>query len=57
MQAGVYDEFLKKFTEKAKSIKLGDPFAEDSQRGPQVSQQQYDVSSSLDLAVSSPFFH
>ncbi|EIM91723.1 aldehyde dehydrogenase [Stereum hirsutum FP-91666 SS1] len=42
VQSGIYDEFLKKFTAKAASIKLGDPFAHDSYQGPQVSQQQYD---------------
>lgn len=44
VQAGIYDAFLEKLTAKAKSIKLGDPFAEDSQQGPQVSKQQFDVS-------------
>ncbi|KAG6848133.1 hypothetical protein H0H93_003089 [Arthromyces matolae] len=42
VQAGIYDEFLKKFTEKARSIKLGDPFAVETDQGPQVSQIQYD---------------
>ncbi|THH09718.1 hypothetical protein EW146_g8603 [Bondarzewia mesenterica] len=42
VQSGVYDEFLKRFTEKAQSLKLGDPFAVDSYQGPQVSQGQYD---------------
>ena len=39
----IYDEFLKKFTDKTKALKLGDPFAPDSYQGPQVSQQLYDV--------------
>ena len=39
----IYDEFLRRFTERAKSIKLGDPFGADTFQGPQVSQQQYDV--------------
>ena len=43
----IYDEFLKLFTEKAKSIKIGNPFAKDSYQGPQVSQIQYDVSQRL----------
>lgn len=43
VQAGIYDEFLKKFTEKARSIKVGDPFGEGTDQGPQVSQIQYDV--------------
>ncbi|ETW78463.1 hypothetical protein HETIRDRAFT_454399 [Heterobasidion irregulare TC 32-1] len=42
VQSGIYDEFLKRFTEKAQSLKLGDPFAVDSYQGPQVSQGQYD---------------
>lgn len=42
VQAGIYDEFLQKFTEKAKSLKLGDPFAKESYQGPQVSQIQFD---------------
>ena len=43
VHANIYDEFLKRFTEKTKALKLGDPFAPDSYQGPQVSQQQYDV--------------
>ena len=43
MHANIYDEFLKRFTEKTKALKVGDPFAVDSYQGPQVSQQQYDV--------------
>jgi hypothetical protein len=43
VQSGIYDEFLTKFTEKAKAIKVGDPFAEDTNQGPQVSQVQFDV--------------
>ncbi|KAI0791845.1 aldehyde dehydrogenase [Abortiporus biennis] len=42
VQEGIYDEFLKRFTEKAKSLKVGDPFAPESYQGPQVSQVQYD---------------
>ncbi|EIN03470.1 aldehyde dehydrogenase [Punctularia strigosozonata HHB-11173 SS5] len=38
----IYDEFLKRFVAKTKSIKVGDPFEHDSYQGPQVSQQQYD---------------
>ena len=43
VQSGVYDEFLKKFTEKALSIKVGDPFGAGTYQGPQVSQTQFDV--------------
>ncbi|KAF5319776.1 hypothetical protein D9611_012889 [Ephemerocybe angulata] len=42
VQAGIYDEFLKRFTEKAKAIKVGDPFGAGVDQGPQVSQIQYD---------------
>ncbi|KAG6843866.1 hypothetical protein H0H87_012258, partial [Tephrocybe sp. NHM501043] len=42
VQAGIYDQFLAKFTEKARSIKVGDPFETDTDQGPQVSQIQYD---------------
>ena len=37
----IYDEFLAKFTAKAQSIKIGDPFGEDTHQGPQVSEAQY----------------
>lgn len=43
VQEGIYDKFLDAFTKKALSLKLGDPFANDSYQGPQVSQLQYDV--------------
>ncbi|KAA0191434.1 hypothetical protein HAZT_HAZT000820 [Hyalella azteca] len=36
----IYDEFVKKATELAKKRVLGDPFAADTQQGPQVSQVQ-----------------
>ncbi|KAF8996848.1 ALDH-like protein [Hymenopellis radicata] len=36
------DEFVKRFTELTKNIKVGDPFADGIDQGPQVSQQQYD---------------
>ncbi|KAI6166293.1 aldehyde dehydrogenase [Pisolithus thermaeus] len=42
IQEGIYDEFLKRFTEKSRSIKVGDPFAPDTFQGPQVSKIQYD---------------
>ncbi|KAF8623357.1 hypothetical protein AX15_006399 [Amanita polypyramis BW_CC] len=42
VQEGIYDKFLEKFTEKAKAIKIGDPFAKGIDQGPQVSQIQYD---------------
>ncbi|EPQ61365.1 aldehyde dehydrogenase [Gloeophyllum trabeum ATCC 11539] len=42
VQEGIYQEFLTRFTEKAKSLKIGDPFEPDAYQGPQVSQTQYD---------------
>ncbi|KAG5729591.1 Aldehyde dehydrogenase [Termitomyces sp. T112] len=42
VQSSIYDRFLKMFTEKAKSIKVGDPFHTNTDQGPQVSQIQYD---------------
>ncbi|TCD60300.1 aldehyde dehydrogenase (NAD(P)(+)) ald5 [Steccherinum ochraceum] len=42
VQETIYDKFLQKFTEKAKSLKIGDPFGVDTYQGPQVSQQQFD---------------
>ncbi|KAG8798912.1 aldehyde dehydrogenase (NAD(P)(+)) ald5, partial [Serendipita sp. 398] len=40
VQAGIYDKFTKAFTEHIKTLKVGDPFAEDTFQGPQVSQTQ-----------------
>ncbi|KAF8872539.1 aldehyde dehydrogenase domain-containing protein [Infundibulicybe gibba] len=42
VQEGIYDEFLKRFTEKSRAIRVGDPFETGIDQGPQVSQQQYD---------------
>jgi len=42
VQEGIYDEFVKRFREKAQATKLGDPFAEGTYQGPQVSQLQLD---------------
>ncbi len=47
VQAGIYDKFLALFTERAKAIKLGDPFGQGIDQGPQVSQIQFDVRISL----------
>ena len=41
----IYDEFLSLFTEAAKNLKLGDPFAADTYQGPQVSVGQFNVRS------------
>ncbi|KAJ6526796.1 aldehyde dehydrogenase domain-containing protein [Mycena capillaripes] len=42
VQAGIYDKFLAKFTERTAKINVGDPFEAGVDQGPQVSQQQYD---------------
>jgi aldehyde dehydrogenase (NAD+) len=42
VQAGIYDKFLKAFTEHTLSLKVGDPFAPDTYQGPQVSQTQFE---------------
>jgi aldehyde dehydrogenase (NAD+) len=38
----IYDEFVQKFKENAKSIKIGDPLTGDSQHGPLVDNIQYE---------------
>lgn len=42
VQAGIYDKFMKKFTEHTLALKVGDPFARDTYQGPQVSQTQFE---------------
>ncbi|MCJ1341686.1 aldehyde dehydrogenase (NAD(P)(+)) ald5 [Bachmanniomyces sp. S44760] len=42
VQEGVYDEFIKRFKERAAANVVGDPFKQDTFQGPQVSQLQYD---------------
>ncbi|TFK19025.1 NAD-dependent aldehyde dehydrogenase [Coprinopsis marcescibilis] len=42
VHAKIYDEFLKKLTERAKAINVGDPFGAKTDQGPQVSQTQYE---------------
>ena len=44
VQEGIYDEFLQRFTEHTKTLKVGDPFSPETFQGPQINQQQYDVS-------------
>ncbi len=44
MHEKVYDEFLQRFTAHTKDLKVGDPFDPECFQGPQISQQQYDVS-------------
>ncbi|KAH8807963.1 aldehyde dehydrogenase domain-containing protein [Xylogone sp. PMI_703] len=42
VQEGIYDEFIKRFKERASRNKLGNPFNQDTFQGPQVSQLQFD---------------
>jgi len=42
VQAAIYDAFVKKAVEKAKSRKVGDPFGDGIQQGPQVDQEMFD---------------
>ena len=43
VQKGIKDAFLKRFTERAALIKLGDPLDEDTQMGPMISGAQRDL--------------
>jgi aldehyde dehydrogenase (NAD+) len=38
----VHDQFVEKMLKRARSRKVGDPFAADTEQGPQVSQEQFD---------------
>ncbi|PSR80045.1 aldehyde dehydrogenase domain-containing protein [Coniella lustricola] len=42
VQEGIYDKFIDAFKKRAQENKVGDPFADDTFQGPQVSQLQYD---------------
>ncbi|PSS20880.1 Aldehyde dehydrogenase family 2 member like [Actinidia chinensis var. chinensis] len=42
VQEGIYDEFVKKLTEKAKTWVVGDPFDPKVRQGPQVDKKQFD---------------
>jgi aldehyde dehydrogenase (NAD+) len=42
VQESIYDEFIKRFKERAQKNVVGDPFAKDTFQGPQVSQVQFD---------------
>ncbi|KAJ6541706.1 NAD-dependent aldehyde dehydrogenase [Mycena capillaripes] len=42
VQSGIYDKFLEKFTEKSKSIRIGDPFSADVDQGPMSSEAQFE---------------
>ncbi|KAJ7753905.1 aldehyde dehydrogenase [Mycena maculata] len=41
VQSGIYDAFLEKFTERSKSIRIGDPFSSDVDQGPMSSEAQF----------------
>lgn len=41
VQEGIYDAFVKKAVAKASSRKVGDPFAKDTQQGPQVDDDMF----------------
>jgi len=56
VQEGIYDEFLKRFVEKARSIKVGDPFDPVNFQGPQVSEIQFNVSG-LDTHLAYRFLY
>ncbi|KAK3680684.1 aldehyde dehydrogenase (NAD(P)(+)) ald5 [Vermiconidia calcicola] len=42
VQESIYDEFIKRFKDRASKNVVGDPFAKDTFQGPQVSQLQFD---------------
>jgi aldehyde dehydrogenase (NAD+) len=46
VQESIYEKFLDQFTEKARAIKVGDPFSRDTYQGPQVSTTQFEVRAS-----------
>ncbi|KAL6641185.1 hypothetical protein ACP70R_019366 [Stipagrostis hirtigluma subsp. patula] len=42
VQEGIYDEFVKKAVEAARSVKVGDPFDASTNMGPQVDKEQFE---------------
>lgn len=56
IQESIYDEFLKRFVEKARAVKIGDPFNSQTSQGPQVSKLQFDVGSQCNLCTLSHAF-
>ena len=42
VQEGIYDKFIERFKDRAQKNAVGDPFAEGTFQGPQVSQLQFD---------------
>jgi coniferyl-aldehyde dehydrogenase len=52
VQEGIYDKLVEKLVEKAKAMKVGDPFDPSSQQGPQVDKKQFDkILSYIDIGV------
>jgi aldehyde dehydrogenase (NAD+) len=47
VQAGIYDDFLQKFTESTQCLSVGDPFSPGTFQGPQISERQFEVSAQL----------
>jgi len=43
VQEGIYDEFVKKATEKVNQMKVGDPFSAETDQGAQVSEEQLNI--------------
>lgn len=41
VQEGIYDAFVKKAVEKAKTRKVGDPFQKETQQGPQIDDEMF----------------
>jgi len=41
VQEGIYDEFVKRATERAKKRTVGDPFSSSTEQGPQVDEEQF----------------
>ncbi|XP_056375178.1 aldehyde dehydrogenase X, mitochondrial [Hyla sarda] len=42
VQESIYNEFIERSIEKAKAIKVGDPFEFDTEHGPQIDKKQFD---------------
>ncbi|KAF9006783.1 hypothetical protein BDZ89DRAFT_1144717 [Hymenopellis radicata] len=56
MQSCICDEFLKRFAERTKNIKVGDPFAEPIDQGPQEDRVTVHLSSTEGYFVSPPVY-
>src|SRR5690606_19090116 len=51
VQEEIYPEFINKFVEQVKALKVGDPFEKETFMGPLISKQHYDkVTSLLEVA-------